>query len=83
MSMAVERFEELKKKFRQTVPHRRLSPEQHRAIAHAASIEQVREVTAIEATLGKPYDQAMMARMSIEITTLLVSAGAKFGTRTK
>jgi hypothetical protein len=82
MSAAL-RFEQLKTKFRQAVPGRRLSPRQRHDITRAANLEQVREIAAIEVGMGKPHDATMLALMSVEITNLLVSAGAKFTTRTK
>jgi hypothetical protein len=77
MSAAL-RFEQLKTKFRLLVPSRRLSPQQHRAITHAPGLEQVREVAALEVAMGRPHDATMIALMSVEITNLLASAGAKF-----
>jgi hypothetical protein len=42
MSMAIQRFQQLKQKFHSAVPGRKLSPAQQRAIISAANLQQSR-----------------------------------------
>jgi hypothetical protein len=81
MSMATQRFEQLKMKFRQAVPGRRLSPSQQRAIILAANLQQVAELVIAEMVLGVPYDRGMVEKMQEEVRASLASAGVKSNTR--
>ncbi|WP_156928022.1 hypothetical protein [Bradyrhizobium sp. Tv2a-2] len=48
MSLATQRFEELRREYRRRIPSRRLAPRQHHDIQWAAALQQVAEMAAIE-----------------------------------
>jgi hypothetical protein len=76
MTTALARFQELKRRYRELVPRRRISSAAWRDIARAASLEQVREIVAIESALGRSHDSAQLVRLGHEVRAQLTSAGA-------
>jgi hypothetical protein len=48
MSLAVQRYEELRREFRRRISSRKLSPRQHHDLRWAACLQQVAEMAAIE-----------------------------------
>jgi hypothetical protein len=78
MSHALARFAELKRRYRELVPARRVPRSTWRAIAHAAAIEQIRETLALEAALGRLHDRAMLEQLRADVVQILTAAGAVF-----
>jgi hypothetical protein len=75
MSAAVQRFDDLRKKFRAMVPARQLKPTQKHSLLWAASLQQVVEITIAELVLGKPHDRRLIKEMQMEVRARLAGAG--------
>lgn len=74
MSIAKRRFDELCRKFRSQVRSRKkLSATQRHHILHAASLQQIAEVTVVEMVLGIPHDHGTVERLQNEIRHLCLS----------
>jgi hypothetical protein len=83
MSAAVQRFDDLRRKFRAMVPARQLKPAQKHALSWAASLQQVVEVTIAELVLGKPHDRGLIKQMQQEVRARLAGAGVPQQTNNK
>jgi hypothetical protein len=75
MSTAVQRFDDLRKKFRAMVPARQLKPAQKHAILWAASLQQIVEMTVAEMVLGVPHEKRHLKQMQEEVRARLAVAG--------
>jgi len=76
-SAALRRFEDLQRSYRALVPTRKLSAEQRHQLLWAASLEQVREMAAIENALTAKHERRVIEQMRLEVLARLASAGAK------
>lgn len=75
---AVARFEFLRRKFRAMIPPSRNTSRKRRSeLTHAASIEQVREMAALERACGAGHDRALIDRLNLEVQKHLAAAGVK------
>jgi hypothetical protein len=76
MSAALKRSDDLKTKFRDAVPSRRLKASQWRAITEAAAIQQVIEIAIAGMVMGCPHDRAQIVSLQNRVRHLLAEAGA-------
>jgi hypothetical protein len=77
MSMAKQRFDDLRQKFRAAVPGRNLTFEQHRALSLAASLQQISEVTLAAQIMSGQHDRGLIEQLQTEARYLIAAATAR------
>jgi hypothetical protein len=78
VSLAVQRFEELRREFRRRISSRKLSPRQLHDIKWAAALQQCAEMAAIENVAhAAKHDRRQIDLMRQEVTARLASAGVR------
>ena len=76
-SLAVQRFEELRREFRRRIPSRRIKPSQWHDLTWAASLQVTAEMAAIENVGTGKHPRCVIDEMRQEVLARLASAGAK------
>jgi hypothetical protein len=77
MSMAMDRFRTLQKKFRNQVRSRKLSAVQKHHVITAAALWQVSEITTAELVMGIRHDRGVVDHLQAEAKMHLKLAGAR------
>jgi hypothetical protein len=77
MSKALERFNDLKRKFRAAIPGRKMTFQQHRTISTAASLWQVSKMMLASTLLNGEHDRGPIERLQAEANELIAAASAR------
>lgn len=77
-SAAANRFQELRRRYRDLVPSKNVSRKRRRELSWAAAIETTREVASIELALGRPHDRGFIDQLKDEVQAHLAAAGVRF-----
>jgi hypothetical protein len=78
MSVASQRFQDLRRQYRSLIPSRRMTSERWHLVNLAASLETTRLFAQIEMAVGVAHDAALLDQMRDEVQSALAQAGAKF-----
>jgi hypothetical protein len=77
MSQALQRFRDLQRKFRAAIPGRKMTFQQHRMIAAAASLQQISEQTLAAQIASGWHDRGLIERLQSEARDIITAASAR------